>query len=76
MYGSCFCCLTGKSNSGVKCLLVRPDFLDGTVYLKGRKTKDSNETLRAFPTMITKKIRPKEIKVDKVTKFAGEFRKL
>ena len=39
------------------------------------KTKDSQETVKAFPSMITKKNRPKKIWVDKGTEFAGAFKK-
>ena len=42
-----------KDNNGVKCRLVRQN--DRTVDAKGMKTKDSEETVRAFLTMITKK---------------------
>ena len=40
------------------------------------KTKDSNETVCPFLTMITKKNRPEKNWVDKRTKFAAEFEKL
>ena len=49
-----------KDNNRVKYLLVRQDLLYRTVDAKGMKTKDSKETVRAFLTMITKKIDPKE----------------
>ena len=65
-----------KDNNGVKYLLVRQDLFGRTVDAKGMKTKDSKETVRAFLTMITKKNRPKKIRVDKGTEFAGEFKKL
>ena len=68
-----------KDNNGVKYLkylLVRQDLFDGTVDAKGKKTKDSNETVRAFLTNITKKSRPKKIWVEKGTEFAGDFKKL
>ena len=39
------------------------------------KTKDSQETVKAFSSMITKKIRPKKIWVDKGTEIAGAFKK-
>ena len=45
-----------KDNNGVKYLLVRQDLFDRTVDAKGMKTKDSKKILRAFLTMITKKI--------------------
>ena len=65
-----------KENNSVKYLLVRQDLFDRTVDAKGMKTKDSKETVPAFLTMITKKIRPKKIWVDKGTEVAGEFKKL
>ena len=64
-----------KNNIGVKYLLVRQDLLDRTVDAKGMKTKDSEETVKTFSKMITKKIRPKKIWVDQGTEFAGEFKK-
>ena len=39
------------------------------------KTKDSQETVKAFSSMITKKNRPKKIWVEKGTEFAGAFKK-
>ena len=60
-----------KENNGVKYL---PDLFDRTVNAKGMKTKDSQETVNAFSSMITKKIRPKKIWVDKGTEFAGVFK--
>ena len=64
-----------KENNGVKYLLVRQDLFDRTVNAKRLKTKDSQETVKAFSSMITKKNRPKKIWVDKVTEFAGAFKK-
>ena len=64
-----------KENNGVKYLSVRQDLFDGTVNAKGMKTKDSQETVKAFSSMITKKNRPKKIWVDKGTEFAGAFKK-
>ena len=64
-----------KKNSGVKYLLVRQDLSDRTVNAKRMKTKDSQETVKAFPSMITKKNRPKTIWVDKGTEIAGTFKK-
>ena len=52
-----------KSNKGVKYLLVRQDLFDRTVDAKVRKTKDSKETVRAILTIITKKNRPKKIRL-------------
>ena len=40
------------------------------------KTKNSNETVRAFLTMMTKKNRPQKNWIDKGTEIAGEFKKL
>ena len=37
-----------KENNGVKSLLVRQDLFDRTVDAKGMKTRDCNETVRAF----------------------------
>ena len=64
-----------KENNGVKYLLVRQDLFDRTVNAKGMKTKDSQETVKAFSSMITKKNRPKKIWLDKGTEFAGAFKK-
>ena len=64
-----------KENNGVKFLLVRQDLFDRTVNSEGMKTKDSQETVKAFSSMITKRSRPKKIWVDKGTEFAGAFKK-
>ena len=64
-----------KENSGVKFLLVRQDFFDRTVNAKGMKTKDSQETVKDFSSMITKRNRPKKNWVDKGTEFAEAFKK-
>ena len=64
-----------KENNGVKYLLVRQDLFDRTVNAKGMKAKDSQETKKAFSSMITKRNRPKKIWVDKGTEFAGAFKK-
>ena len=64
-----------KENKSVKYLLVRQDLFDRTVTAKGMKTKDSQETVKAFSSLITKKNRPKKIWVDKGTEFAGAFKK-
>ena len=64
-----------KENNGVKYLLVRQDLFDRTVNAKGMKTKDSQETMKSFSSMITKRNRPKKIWVDKGTEFAGAFKK-
>ena len=64
-----------KKNNGVKYLLVRQNLFERTVNAKGMKTKDSQEPVKAFSSMITKRNRPKKIRVDKVTEFAGAFKK-
>ena len=50
-----------KDNNGINYLLVRQDLFDRTVDAKGMKSKDSKETVRAFLSMIKKRIDPKEI---------------
>ena len=64
-----------KENNGVKYLLVRQNLFDRTLNAKGMKTKDSQETVKAFSCMITKKNPPKNIWVDKGTELAGAFKK-
>ena len=64
-----------KENNGVMFLLVRQDLFDRTVNAKGMKTKDSQETVKTFSSMITKRNRTKKIWVDKGTEFAGAFKK-
>ena len=64
-----------KEINGVKCLLVRQDLFDRTVNAEGMKTKDSQETVKAFSSMIAKKNRPKKIWLDKGTEIAGAFKK-
>ena len=64
-----------KENNGVKYLLVRQNLFDRTVNAKRMKTKDSQETVKAFSSMITKTNQPKKIWVDKGTQFAGAFKK-
>ena len=48
---------------------------DRTVNAKGIKTKDSQETVKTFSSMITKRNRPKNIWVDKGTELAGAYKK-
>ena len=43
-----------KDNKGINNLLVRQDVFDKTIDVRGLKTKDSREALRAFAQMITK----------------------
>ena len=50
-----------KENNGVKYLPVRQNLFDRTVNAKGMKTKDSQETVKAFSSMITQRNRPKKI---------------
>ena len=64
-----------NDNRGIKYLLVRQDVFDKTIDVRGLKTKDSKEALRAFTQMITKRKRPQKIWVDKGKEFAGEFKK-
>ena len=64
-----------KENNSVIYLLVRQDLFDRTVNAKGMKTKDSQETVNAFSSTITKRNRPRKIWVDKGTEFAGAFKK-
>ena len=64
-----------KENNGVKCSLVRQDLFDRIVHAKRMKTKDSQESVKAFSSMITKRNRPKKIWVDNGTEFAGAFKK-
>ena len=47
-----------KENNGVKYLLVRQDLFDRTVNAKEMKTKVSQETVKTFSSMITKRNRP------------------
>ena len=63
-----------KENNGVKHLLVLQDLFDRTINAKRMKTKDSQETVKAFSSMITKMNRTKKIWVDKGTEFAGAFK--
>ena len=65
-----------KENNGVKFLLVRQDLFDRTLNAKGMKTKDSQETVKAFSSMIKKRNRPKKIWVEKGTEFAGAFKNI
>ena len=50
-----------KDNIGVIYLLVRQDLFDRTLDAKGMKTRDSKETVKTFPKMITQKNRPKNL---------------
>ena len=50
-----------KEKNGVNYLLVRQELIERTVNAKGMKTKDSEETVKTFSSVITKKNRPKKI---------------
>ena len=65
-----------KENNGVKYFLVRQDLFDRTVNAKAMKTKGSQETVKAFSSMIKKRNRPRAIWVNKGTEFAGAFKKV
>ena len=67
--------LAKENNNGVKYLLVRQDLFDRTVNAKGMKTKESQGTVKAFSSMITKRNRPKKIWVAEWTELAGAFKK-
>ena len=64
-----------KENKSGKYFLVRQDLFGRTVNAKGLKTEDSQETVKAFSSMITKRNRRKKNWVDKGTEFAGAFKK-
>ena len=48
---------------------------DRTLNAKGLKTQDSQATVNALSSMITKSNRPKKVWVDKGTEFARAFKK-
>ena len=50
-----------KENNGVKYLLLRQDLFDRTANATGMKTKDSQETVKTFSSMITKKSTEKDL---------------
>ena len=54
-----------KENNGVKCLLVRQDLLHRAVNAKGLKTKGSQETVKAFSSMITKRNRREKVCIER-----------
>ena len=58
-----------KENNGVKYLLVRQDLFDRTVNAKRMKTKDSQETVKAFSSMFTKNIDQKRFGLTRRTKL-------
>ena len=64
-----------KENNVVKYLLVLQDLFKRTVKAEGKKSKDSQETVKAFLSMVTKRNRPKTIWVYKGVEFAGACKK-
>ena len=60
--------------NGVNYLIVRQLLFHRTLNAKRMKTKE--ETIRAFSTMLTRKVQPKKLWVDKETEFAGVFSKV
>ena len=64
-----------KENNGVNYILVRQDLFHRSVNATGMKTEDSQETVKAFSSTISKKNWPKSIGVDKGTEFVGAFHK-
>ena len=64
-----------KENNGVMYLLVRQHLFDRTVNAKGMKTNYSQETVKAFSSMITKRNPSKKIWVDTGMEFCGAFKK-
>ena len=54
-----------KDNNGVKHVLVRQDLFDRNVDARGMKTKNSKGWVRAFLTMITKEIDPRNFGLTK-----------
>ena len=70
-----FTLINWQKNNDVRYLLVRQDLFDRILNAMGMRTKDPEETVKAFPSMITKKIRPEKIWIDKGTEYAGAFKK-
>ena len=62
-----------KYNNGIKYLLVAVDVLSRYVRVETMKSKDANETKRAFTRMIKNK-KPKKLWTDKGTEFKGPFK--
>ena len=63
-----------KENNSVKYLQVRQDLPDRAVKAKGMTTKASQETVKAFSFMITKKNRAKKNWFDPGNEFAGALK--
>ena len=66
---------SAKKNNGLGYSVVLEDLFDRTVNAKGMKTKDFQEFVKPFSSMITKCSRPKKNCFDKATDFAGAFKK-
>ena len=64
-----------KEKNGVMYWIFRQDLFDRSVNAKGMKTKDSQEIVKDFPSMITKKSRPRKFWVDRGTEIAGALKK-
>ena len=64
-----------KVKNRVLFLLFRQYVFERMVGAKGMKLKDSKETDKIFPEMVTKNNRPTKIWVDQGTKSAGDFEK-
>ena len=66
-----------ENKNGVKYILFCQDLFDRTLHAKGKKAKDSTETVNAFFKMILEKNRhrPKKTWVDRETELAGGFKK-
>ena len=64
-----------KESNGVTYLLVLQEFFDRPVIAKGKRTKDSEETVKAFSPMISQVNWLKRSWVDKGTEVAGVFEK-
>ena len=63
-----------KDNNGVKYIVVRQNLIDRTVDANGKKTKASRETVRAFLSMITKKIVPKKFGLTREQNLLESFK--
>ena len=63
-----------KEINGVKYLLVRQDLFDRTVNAKGMKTKNSQETVKAFSFMITKGIDQKRFGLTREPNLLGRLK--
>ena len=62
-----------KENNGVKYLLVRQNLFDRTVNAKGKKTKDSQETVKAFSPGLQGGIDQKTLGLTRETNLLENF---